>query len=372
MSWIQYHSESERLASLAEIELRNGNVPFAHSLYTRAAEEENKAIDFIDQAKTRTLAITAVSIASLWYKAKNHHMAEQTAYRFLSVPNLQGFAIEQLRSLLQSIWNENAMERAGVKFIPGQVLVAVRGGEVVRGGAPLELIIEKVQTVQSYFYRTVEFIQKLPHRKKGPPDKGIQAMCRPWLFQAVPSSYQFAIAIQEPGQLSLPGFEDPKPTTIEIASHFLSILRASLEDPEGELLDIVPDKDYQNTFIKLTRNIVPTGKSYEEMVVRAADGTRPISLIPAFREDLNKNLRSRRRGSLGEDNIQEQTFQGILRALDIERDWLELIVNDKHIKIIKIGDAVDDVIGPMVNRPVIVKAINKKNHFEFLDIEPDE
>lgn len=39
---------------------------------------------------------------------------------------------------------------------------SVKGGEVITGGAPLDLIVEKVQTIQSMFYRTVECIKDLP------------------------------------------------------------------------------------------------------------------------------------------------------------------------------------------------------------------
>ena len=67
--------------------------------------------------------------------------------------------------------------------------MSVKGGEVVAGGAPLDLIIDKVQIVQSLFYRTAEHLKSLPLRKKGPPSKDIQEGCRPWLFQSVPGSY---------------------------------------------------------------------------------------------------------------------------------------------------------------------------------------
>ena len=53
-------------------------------------------------------------------------------------------------------------ERAGIEFAPGQVLISVKGGDVIEGGAPLDLIVEKVQTVQSLFYRTAEFLVELP------------------------------------------------------------------------------------------------------------------------------------------------------------------------------------------------------------------
>src|SRR5260370_33247705 len=114
----------------------------------------------------------------------------------LADPSIPQFARVDLRNLIQAIWTESSKRTANVPFLPGQVFVSVKGGEVITGGAPLELIVEKVQTIQSMFYRTVEFIQDKPLRRRGGPIREIQELCRPWLFQAAPGSYQFTVAIQ--------------------------------------------------------------------------------------------------------------------------------------------------------------------------------
>ena len=67
---------------------------------------------------------------------------------------------------------------------------SLKGGEVITGGAPLDLVVEKVQTIQAIFYRTIEFIKDMPLRTRGAPIREIQESCRPWLFQAAPGSYQ--------------------------------------------------------------------------------------------------------------------------------------------------------------------------------------
>ena len=52
------------------------------------------------------------------------------------------------------------------------------------------------------------------------------------------------------------------------------------------------------------------------------------------------------------------------------KDWIEIIVDGAVMHIDGLQDAVDDVIGPMVNRPVIVRAIRVlQNKFKFIDIE---
>ena len=48
---------------------------------------------------------------------------------------------------------------------------------------------------------------------------------------------------------------------------FLAILRASSEDPAGALNEIVPNDEYRTTFLKLTRNLAPTGKLFGRMEI---------------------------------------------------------------------------------------------------------
>ncbi|MFH1211961.1 MAG: hypothetical protein V1659_03465, partial [Candidatus Woesearchaeota archaeon] len=230
MTWSDFHAESERLASEAEAALKCGELGKAEQLYAKAAEAEAEALRHINETKKRTLGITTVSVVALWYKAKQFALAEQIAYQGLLEGRLPEFAIMQIKELLQALWNEAERQKAGVKFVPGQVIVSIKGGEIVRGGAPLDLIVEKVQVVQSLFYRTAEFLMDLPHRIHGGPGQDIRQLCRPWLFQSTPGSYQFAVAVQEPVQGEL--FPSKKPKSHEVASAFLEILRASSEAPE--------------------------------------------------------------------------------------------------------------------------------------------
>jgi hypothetical protein len=370
MSWQQFHSASEALAAEAELAMLNGDLDAADNLYQKAAEAETKALEYLDETKQRTFGITSVSAVSLLFKGKQFELAEKTAYKILSGKSLPEFAIDQIKSLLQSAWNEMEMKRAGLKFSPGQVLVAVRGGEIIRGGAPLDLVVEKVQIVQAYYYRTVEFLKHLPHRKSGPPDREIQEMCRPWLFQAVPSSYQFAVAVQEPSQTNM--FGQSVPPAIKVASAFLSILKATINDPEDGLKALVPDEEYQSTFIKLTRNLAPTGKSFNEMEIKSLGEQKSVSLIPTSRESLNESIKKRKPPLKINEGEEDIVLNGVLRAVHLNKDWLEITVNGQDITVKSVGDAVDDIIGPMVNRPVIIKARkNKKGQYKFQDIEPE-
>jgi hypothetical protein len=113
--------------------MRRNETSIADGLYLEAAEAENQALVALDPSKARTLGITAVSAASLWFKGKAFQNAEQLCYLMLSRADVPEFATERLRNLVQAIWTEHSKQNAGVSFLPGQVYVSVKGGEVVTG-----------------------------------------------------------------------------------------------------------------------------------------------------------------------------------------------------------------------------------------------
>lgn len=103
MNWLEFHSESERLAADAELLLRDGATVDVRDLYARAADAETRACEAIDRSKTRTLGVSVVSAVALWYKAHNFDRAEQIACRWLAAGCLPEFAVNDARNLIQAI-----------------------------------------------------------------------------------------------------------------------------------------------------------------------------------------------------------------------------------------------------------------------------
>jgi hypothetical protein len=366
MSWLDFHAGSEKLAIEALASSRHGESDRALDLYKQAAELEQKALEQLDETKERTRGITAVSAVALWLKAAEYSLAEKLAYAMLSDTKIPDFAREQLRDLVQAIWTETAKAKAGVAFIPGQVMVSVKGGEVVTGGAPLDLIVEKVQTIQSIFYRTVEFLKGLDHRKAGPPPKHLQDSCRPWLFQLAPGSYQFSVAIQKPAQ---PDFFEQNLEPEQIARRFLEIIRLSSTGDKIGLERLVPNETYRATFLKLTRNLAPTGKTFDQIELRVPMEGQAVGLNVESRNSINQQLREKLSGAAVESNPPVE-LRGTLRAVHLDQDWLDVSVDGRPVHIRELGDTVDDVIGPMVNRAVIVRVVRLPlGKLKFVDIE---
>ncbi len=375
MSWLMHHSQSEKLASEAEMEVRKGNFSAALVLYRQSAEAELKAIDDLDQAKVRTLSVTVVSAASLFFKSGDFAQSQIVAHRWLGQGVLLPFAVEQLHQLLQKIWSEEALRKASINFTRGEVFVSVSGGEVVYGGAPLDLIHRKVDEVRNIFYRTIEFLLQVPLRTKGGPSLELQQQCRPWLFHAPAGSYQFAVRVQRPQQLQLPEFSDALPQIEEVTDKFLEIVGAAASDPLGEMVEVVPDEGYRQTFLKLTRNLAPApdGSAFSQLEIRAASGLdqKPINFHSSSRQSLTQAITPQVVKASRASQSPERLV-GVLRGLHLDKDWIEILVSGEPQRITGVKEVIDDVIGPMVNQRVIVDAIVSNGKYQFRDIQPEQ
>lgn len=378
MSWAEHHTESERLAAAAQEALRQADVERAENLYAASGKAERAAFEALEPAKERTRGITAVSTVSLFYKGKDYASAQVFACRCLAGDGLPAFAVTQIQNLLQTVWGEQAIAAAGLKFAKQDVLVSVRGGEVITGGAPLDLILRKVEEVRALFYRTVEWLMHKPLRVRGGPTPEVQQLFRPWLFQAPTGSYQFAVRLESPKQMEFGIVASAVPPVEEVTRAFIEIVNATAADPEAELAAQVSDSGYRNAFLKLTRNLAPTGKSFTELEIRSSikPALGSVMFAPATRKVINDTIRKHAPSLVAEGEGEALKLEGVLRAVHLDDDWLEVTVVDggeQHIKVWQTGEAIDDVVGPMVNRRVTVDAVrlpNGKNVFK--DIQPVE
>ena len=130
----------------------------------------------------------------------------------------------------------------------------------------------------------------------------------------------------------------------------------------------MPDVGYRNAFLKLTRNLAPTGKTFGCIEFRASGDIRPVSVGADARGMINHQLRPITEEATSENTPED--LKGTLRGVHLDKDWLEILVDGQSFHVEGLQDAIDDVIGPMVNRQVHVKALRtKKKKLKFVDIE---
>lgn len=367
--WLTLHKLSEALATQAHEQLRLGHRTKAQELFRQAAHEEQEAMALLGPGKPRTLGITAVSSVSLLYKGREIERALRLAYRCLAEPVISGLPREQLDDLVQTLYAEREKERLSGQFLPGAVTVAVRGGDVLRGAAPLELIVEKVKTLQAIFFRLVEWQSGKPLRRRGGPTKDITRAYEPWLVQEAPGSFQFSVAMKVNGQLDMFSPENIEAT--DVAQKFLAVVTTMATDTTGEASkELVPDSDYRNAFRKLIRNLTPPANRPESITISSKE--QPEAVVVLNHEtrptlDLTIKADSQQPDTEAGESVQE--FVGVLRALDLDDDWLKVDVEGKEVKVVGLAQALDDVIGPMVNKSVSLKTIkSNRGSLRFIDI----
>jgi hypothetical protein len=382
MSWLVHHTRSEEYVSQADEFYRQQDANRAAEFYRLAAESETNALKDLAPNKIRTIGITAVSAVSLYYKAQEFLQAKQIAYKWLSEDFLPPFAIEELEEILQSIRYEETRVKSGIQFIEGEVLVSVSGGEILYGAAPLELILDRVEKIRNIFYRTTEYLLGMELRKRNAPNQLVKSQCDPWLLQASPGSYQFAVRIRKPKeQLTIPGLPDAGLRVEQITKKFFEIIRATAQDPEGKLIEVVPKEEYRRTFLKMTRELSPpiTGKSFNKLEIKSTNDIEPYPVIlGSHTREVIKNALKKPKPSSEEDIVHKVIqLHGVLRNLHLDNDWFEVNINGENKKIFDAKEEIDDVIGLMVNRRVVVEVLERSDkpvdkQYYLCDIQLEE
>ena len=370
MSWLEHHRRSEVLVSEAERLEREGQVSESQQRYALAAEAEELALADLDRTKKRTRAIGTVSIAALRFRAGHYRLAETFIYQSLAQGNMPPYYERRLRDLLDMIWSENSREINGLAFEESKLDFTVKGGEVLRGAASLGVIAGLSKTAESILLRTAEMVHKFPHRKRGSPPKEITEAYQPWIFQGAPGSYRFSVGIRSEHQLNM--FADPEHGPQGVVSLSRDILWASINSPREQLPEFVEDSEYRSTFLRLFRSLAPSRSEtrYRKLDISLQDSRSKISLDREIRFALNETIKA---GSRADDSREEIELNGVLRAVDLERDWLVVVVHGEGKRVHGVGETVDDVIGPMVNQQVVVTAVrDAEDKLHYIDIEQFE
>jgi len=372
-----FHREAERLAAEAEALTRQGDRSAAQHTYAAAAAQERQALALVPPEKPRSRTILAVSLASLLYKASRLEEAESLIYALLSDANLLPFGRVQLKELLQVVFDEQSLPK-GYRYSKEELIVTLRGAQIGSGTAPLDLVLQKGADLKSYTVRAAEFRGNFPFRRRGAPPAAVSEALLARATQPVASSYRFAIRFVEPAQLDL--LQPPRIKAEEVSDTIFSFFRlvtAGTQDSVERLRQLVPDDDYRKAMLKLARNVVPTETGLSEIEITRSRGTaRGGAALERFalRRDSKFALNAAIEFERPKPKSKPRSYVGVLRALHLDKRWLEIQTKDGGvIHWTTPADVLDDVVGPMVNRLVRIRGHvdvkGGKDHFCLDDIE---
>ena len=355
--------------------MRLGRPEEAQNLYRAAAEAERAAFTLIPFSRPRTRGLLAVSEVSLLEAANDLAEAERRAHEILALGGLPDFAHDELLDLALRIRHSQHAESKSWRLSYESLIVALKGGGIRVGGfAPLDQIQSKMQQIHNYIIRVAEMVSGSAFRSKGGPPLDLTEAFIPMIGPSMPGSYSFAVRVESPAQLSLPIFANSDTDPSQITSKSFSILSAlgsaNLEQFESE----VEDERYQGIFLRMVRNLAPTGQDISEIEVSRKYEFDTVSLNSSSRSPLNRRIHATR-----SIRSLETKHEGVLRALHLDKEWVILVENGREVRLrTDPNEVFDDVVGPMVNRRVRVLGHLRRGHFYATDIvemddnEPEE
>lgn len=360
------HTEAQDLAVQASLLLRGNEAEKAKRLYAKAAELEARAFSQVAKNLVRTRGILAVSIVSLLYKAASYDEAELKIFSLMVDDSIPVDAKSELRLLLESVADERSVLSLGKEYVGEELTLSLRRGSIGYGTAPLSTVLFCANAFQSLVTRIAEFIEKKPLRRSGQPAKEILGMVESRVGQPTAGSYKIQIGLVQPSkQLNL--YTTTTNTPALVAKTTMEVMRMIAASDVDQLSRAVPDDGYRATVAKLARNMFPPGRAVGEIEIFSVRRDKQSCVLQS-RARLTPEVRYLSLGStpiLGsalatEQNPQVREIRGILRAVHLDKGWIEVAeAAGQHTRIDTKSNEVDDVIGPMVNRTVTAKVHNK-------------
>ena len=203
-----------------------------------------------------------------------------------------------------------------------------------------------------------------PFRRHGGPAIDIQVDVQ---GMAVPSaSRQLPICGSGSGASAEHSWESERPKIDQIDRHILSSPSGKRNQPLGRSrLMSSRTNSTREAFLNLSRNLALRERHSERLDVR--DAGTPGKVVASFaaetRQELNAAIRRAKPPRTTSTTDTPETIRGTLRALHLDQDWLEVTAayylfkgpQDSNRPV----EALDDVVGPMVNRLVNVSVVRR-------------
>jgi hypothetical protein len=369
------YQESQIHIEKAEKFLSIGEIDSARSHYILAAELQWSFVNSLPEDRIRTISVYGLSAATLFYRGNDLERSESLAYLLLSKPNLESYSKSQLRELLARVWNERQMEEIGYRLPVSPLSVIFRKGSILHGLAPTDAIDTPIRSVFNLFQRLAAWMCDLPLTKK--PDAVLNERYRAFSSEPALGSYRIDLYIAQDDQLALefPGITKQLPLPDDVITSFLDFMSYASNDDYDSICSFIPDDQYRKTLVRLARNIVPDGTQVGEVEIRRANDykEKSVTLVAEHRSPFGRMIKKCEPIEKIGNVLQEVTkHTGILRAVDLDKNELRLDMDNETLKFKKADDIVDDVVGSLLNKRVVIVGnyrSNKSSSFLATDID---
>jgi hypothetical protein len=361
------HLRAQDIAFEAEILEHSGDLERARSKYAEAGSLEVIALRALNPSNLTTYGAIGVSAISLLYKGRRHGEAERVGHHCMLL-KLDNYFKTEIRQLLNLIYDEQQLLERGFEYSAAETEVSLLGGEIGYGTAPIDVVLAKVTGFNLLCRRVAEWSASLPFRRSGPPSAELSRLLNLRVTQPVAGSYKFMVKFAQPVEQRL--FEAEHSLVPNRLPQMVGALVRSAATGNVEAFTDMHD-DYRGAVLQLVRNIVPDGKDVEEVRLSSLDLNRhanidAVAILPSAKASVNSVIKNFRPMAYAP----AQVIEGVLRAVHLDQNWLEVDVGDgKLVHISTKDDVLDDVVGPMINKMVAIHCNPSNRRPRMLDIE---
>jgi len=366
---LDLHRRAEELMLRADEALLRGDADEARQAFSQAADFELEAIATVPSERVRTRGILVMSAVSLLRRGGRVPDALSLAYRLLSQAPIADWVTNQLESTLDELRSERRAQLAGYEVTPHVFEWALKGPAIFVGEGPMGLVLQKIDQVMKYGTRVGEWLGGFELRRTGPPPRAARELMGMTLSEPLAGSFRFRVKLlRKSVQTEMFASNQSRPDATRVAAAYLDVLQAASEPESQRLADLVPQEDYREAFLQLVRSLAPDGKQVTSVEVADTAATaagRPTKLSRHTAITIRDHMLAAR--PVG----QEETYEDILRALDLNHGWISLGEPERvRLHVDKASPVLEDVVGPLVNRQVRVLAYRKRQRLVIRDIEP--
>jgi hypothetical protein len=320
----------------------------------------------------------------LYYKANALDEAERWAHRTLAYADVDVHSAEKLRQLLTRIWDDKTLAALKLQLSMYPISMFFRGGHVVKGAAPVDSVDVRTRAMRSLTNRCGDFKNRRPLARS--PESRTTEMYQAYDRHGT-GSYRVDLYFSMPDQLAFPfpGASGPAAPS-EVMELAIEVLDVATSGDSVDVERLVSDPGYRLIFMRLARQLIPDGYDIGELELRLGGGGQSVVLQDRHKFGLNALIRdfampaeAKKRQPRDDEPLKltgmdTRRYSGTLRAIDLDM---------KRIRVERIGGAsapdlvlpadmlFDDVIGPMLNRPVVVTETRHKGKKWYIqNIEP--
>ena len=355
-----YHA-SQNLIARAEAAIKEGHIERGRALFGEAATIQKRLVESVPRERVRTRSAFGLSAAALFYKANALGEAERLAHLFMAEEALDQRSRQGLQELLARIWNERRTAESGLLLAGPRFSLVLFGRAIHHGLAPWEVVDVLTKTFINYMRRIGAWRNGQPFKpQERTPSRGIEECYLPLASEPVSGSYRIDLCLaQQQGSLDLDGAAARPASPSDIVDTSIRFARMVEQGHERDISRLVTDEMYRGALIRLVGAMVPDGHAVGEVQIRNPDEDKELAIrfLPQHRAPVKRLFRTlgpagaQRRGEPRSSNL-----RGTLRAVDLDDGKLRLVAEGEDPKEIEINEVLYDVIGPMLNKNVVVQA----------------